>query len=209
MKMKSCLALVISIIVITEATFTSLFILTFPSTMAIPLNAFMQDLLFHNVGGVVSCAEVAIVVDNAANHEEKLRSFYFTLMQNSVSPSQTLKCLDLPDHSKRLSRWGEPSPARALSCRFDSSMPFTSNPEVPPVAPPRMMSPEISGSRKKILDTAIVDISSSKEASLRKYTEHYFANRNNDHKPRQDKPARKDLASTVERALQICDTRPL
>jgi hypothetical protein len=181
--------------------------------MAIPLHVFMRDLLSHNV-------EVALVMDNAANPQNHLRRVEAVVRQNFESPSlrtypvwtlmssvdnSKQSYLDLSDHSKRISRWGEPSHSGSISSRFDSVMPVKSNPEVPPVAPPRIMSPAISGSRKKGHKTAI-DKSPSKDSSLTKYEERYYTKRFNVTNLRQDAPTQKDLSNAVERALQICDT---
>jgi hypothetical protein len=195
--------------------------------MVLALHVFMQDLLSQNVGGSVGCPEVALVVDNAAIHQMNFRPIgvgasVCSLIQNSEFPSQRSYrgwtqisvidnskqiCLALSDRSKRISRWGEPRPTGAISSRFNSGTPVTNNQELPPVAPPRMISPEISGNRKNGLHNAI-DISPSKEAPLRKIKEQCYTIRYNVHKLRHDGPGQNDLTSAVERALQICDTRP-
>lgn len=201
--------------------------------MAIPLHVFMRDLLSHNVGGdFADCRQVhvALVMDNATNPQNRFRSIEtsscermdnfesrtprayprwtrMSLVENNNNHKQT-SCMDLSDHSKGISRWGAPNPTGGNSNRFDSGMPLTNNPEVPPVAPPRMMSPAVAtGSRKKGLHMAI-DISPSKEASLMKYKDQHYEKRYNVHQLRQDGLTRKHLTCAVERALQICDTRP-
>jgi hypothetical protein len=192
--------------------------------MTVPLlHVFMRDLLSDNVGEHVGCPGIALIVDNAANPQNNFRAMEQCTceMESHESPTprsypgwsrmsppaaDKQNCLDLSDHSKGISRWGGPSLTSGRPSRFDSGTPVTNKPEVPPVAPPRMMSPAVTCAGKKGLHKA-VDISPSKEASLRKYKDQYYKKRYNVHQLRRDGPTREDLSNAVERALKICETR--
>ncbi|KAG7371875.1 hypothetical protein IV203_018017 [Nitzschia inconspicua] len=186
--------------------------------MTIPLHVFMRELISdYSIGKHEHCSQIELIFDNATNPQSNIGVMnhkaascavsepFESTMPRTYHRSRQTSCLDLSDHSKGISRWGGISPTDGNSSRFDSGVPVTNNPTVPPVAPPRMMSPAITKTGRKGLSTAI-DSSPSKEALLRMYGDKYY--KKCDGRSMQlPGTTRTGLTNAVERALHICDSR--
>lgn len=168
--------------------------------MTMPLQSFMRDLLSQNSSPGFSCPlDVALIVDNAARPTS--RSSSCSHSRKGVFQREKLRC---SKRSRGGSRWDQGS----LKVTQTTG-------QAPPVAPERMMSPDMSNGGRKSLNKGGVGVCQpqrkpSIESPL-KHNDSFYRNRQRlSHvmPPSVMLMSHEQLNSAFEQALYVCDTSP-